>query len=863
MAGSATGGATYSAGLNRIEWSGTLSPMPPNNRASISFRVRVNGNVATGTAINNTATGTLVRVPPVQVQSSTSDTVLCGTATYTPTATPTRTATPTVTRTPTQTLTPTATRTPTPTRTPTRTHTPTPTTVPVDLSVYAIEVTQGIQNLANSMPLVAQRRTSVRVYVREANDRQILGVRTRLHAYRNGVELAGSPIYPRNNNGIGTITLQPAGGSRLNLEDSFWYMLPKEWLTGDVQFRAWVWYAGYLGNDSNALNDTKAVTVSFKTAKPFNVVLVPIELHPYGDPDQGTYTFWGTESYAKNMYRGVYRFHPTYDVKFWRFEDALTPIIHVDSNEYNMTSQFDQSLLLVRLDWWDFTTDDWVDDLYYVGGVHQSIPTSGAMGLAYTDDYESWVKMVNNLGDWVNSPWHLTGSNSFAHEIAHNKGRQHVNCDGSEASPDPKYPWPNPNCQLATKDSEGYYGMDVYFEKFGLSAPAIISNDPGAMEPNLAFPLMGYRRPRWVDPYTYCALLKKYGVPCSLWNTAAASAEEMAPAVPSPAAAAAVAELQAAERVVAVSGIVNEISGTGKLADTAVYTRTNLSAEGLAREIARLQKPDRVLTTTFTLEVQDLAGNALSSRTIQPEDGEEGNNTTGFLEILPFGDNAARVALKAGATILARRGPSAHAPTVTLLTPNGGGTLQPGFTVRWQANDQDGDLLAFNLYYSPDNGAHWLAVSLGIAGQEYQLPAGHALPGSNSARFRIVATDGFLLGQDESDGAFVVPGNAPVVSIAWPLDGAHFLSEAQITLDGQGDDIEDGSVDDAGLTWRSDRAGPLGTGSELMLAPGQLQPGRHVITLTAVDSNGMSNTTQVAIWIGDYRAIYLPVVLKK
>ena len=47
-----------------------------------------------------------------------------------------------------------------------------------------------------------------------------------------------------------------------------------------------------------------------------------------------------------------------------------------------------------------------------------------------------------------------------------------------------------------------------------------------------------------------------------------------------------------------------------------------------------------------------------------------------------------------------------------------------------------------------------------------------------------------------------------------------------------------------------------------MLAPGQLQPGCHVITLTAVDSNGMSSVTQIAIWIGDYRAIYLPVVLK-
>jgi hypothetical protein len=416
---------------------------------------------------------------------------------------------------------------------------------------------------------------------------------------------------------------------------------------------------------------------------------------------------------------------------------------------------------------------------------------------------------------------------------------------------------------LAAVDVAGYYGMDVYFEKFGLSAPAIISNDPLAMEPNLGFPLMGYRRPRWIDPYTYCALLKKYGVSCSLWDTAAGSgAESDKPDAQSPAAAVAAAEIQAAERMVVVSGAVDEASASGVIAETALYTPTNISAEGLARALERLQKASGVLAATFTLEVQDAAGNVLSSRTIQPEPGEEGDTWSPFLEVLPFPIDAARVVLKADATILARRGPSAHAPTVTLLTPNGGGTLQPGFTVQWQANDQDGDALAFNLYYSLDNGATWRAVSLGIAGQAYQLPDGHALPGSSNAKFRIVATDGFLLGQDDSDGAFVVPGNAPVASIAWPLDGAHFLSEAQITLDGQGDDIEDGSVDDAGLTWRSDRAGPLGTGSELMLAPGQLQPGRHVITLTAVDSNGMSGATQVGIWIGDYRSIYLPMVLK-
>jgi len=152
-------------------------------------------------------------------------------------------------------------------------------------------------------------------------------------------------------------------------------------------------------------------------------------------------------------------------------------------------------------------------------------------------------------------------------------------------------------------------------------------------------------------------------------------------------------------------------------------------------------------------------------------------------------------------------------------------------------------------------------VARGVTGQTYQLPDGHALPGSSSAKFRIVATDGFSTGQDDSDGAFMVPGNAPAASIAWPLNGGKFPLEAQITLDGLAEDAEDGLVDDAGLSWRSDRAGPLGTGGELMLGPGQLSPGRHIITLTATDSHGMSNTTQVGITIGVVPTLYLPMVL--
>ena len=79
-----------------------------------------------------------------------------------PTHTPTLTAS--ITPSPTSTLTPTVTHTPTRTATPTRTPTRTP-TPSTDLVADKIEVTQGVQDLNNSVRLVKNKRTFVRFHV--------------------------------------------------------------------------------------------------------------------------------------------------------------------------------------------------------------------------------------------------------------------------------------------------------------------------------------------------------------------------------------------------------------------------------------------------------------------------------------------------------------------------------------------------------------------------------------------------------------------------------------------------------------------------------------------------------------------------
>ena len=113
----------------------------------------------------------------------------------------------------------------------------------------------------------------------------------------------------------------------------------------------------------------------------------------------------------------------------------------------------------------------------------------------------------------------------MAHEIGHNWEIYHVLCQGDERGDDGRgnfdedYLWPFPDCRLSARDPEGYYGFDVYWDYWAyLTAPQVISNDPAAAEPRRAFPLMGYKDPKWIDPFHYCKLLNAYGVECTLFG---------------------------------------------------------------------------------------------------------------------------------------------------------------------------------------------------------------------------------------------------------------------------------------------------------------------------------------------------------
>ena len=94
-----------------------------------------------------------------------------------------------------------------------------------------------------------------------------------------------------------------------------------------------------------------------------------------------------------------------------------------------------------------------------------------------------------------------------------------------------------------------------------------------------------------------------------------------------------------------------------------------------------------------------------------------------------------------------------------------------------------------------------------------------------------------------------IPNQSPVVTISAPESGSEVASGLAIDFSGTGLDAEDGAVTGESLTWASSLDGALGTGATVTRS--DLSIGDHVVSLTAMDSEGAEGVAEVAITIVD------------
>ncbi len=226
-----------------------------------------------------------------------------------------------------------------------------------------------------------------------------------------------------------------------------------------------------------------------------------------------------------------------------------------------------------------------------------------------------------------------------------------------------------------------------------------------------------------------------------------------------------------------------------------------------------------------------------------------------FHEYVPWITGTSRIVLRNGASQLAERLVSPHAPVVQVLSPNGGESISRTLNVAWSASDEDGGDLLFTVLYST-GGSGWIPLATNITATALSLDTA-LIPGSDRARIRVRATDGVNSSQDDSDAGFVVARHPPAVNVINPASGTAFDAGVDIPLLGGAYDAEDGSLPASALTWTSNRDGALGDGTRVMK---KLSPGPHTLSLHAQDSDGNVSTSQVEIVVG--RRGFLPIALR-
>ncbi|MBI1879188.1 MAG: hypothetical protein HYR94_13375 [Chloroflexi bacterium] len=676
-----------------------------------------------------------------------------------------------------------------------------------DLSVDHIEVAQVL--LADydpadnkEIPLIAGKPTLVRVYVNGATSVPFVSARLYVqdaqgqHAY-DGL-LIGAKSIPSLDD--------------LNSTINFYFLPPQNSLTGNVTFRVEVDPFNIVAESNETDNGFGPITRPFQSAKTLEIAYVPIHYDPstcnWPNKDPNAFrTFWA--------YLWAQKVYPLAKIEYfpWPKMEWRRPLRNESSCLGNRDFELEKPLLSsLSLRWfllWPFRPDfvfGWLPDEAVGGGNSDpDWPEKKGSGVAAHGDDDPVI-----------------GQRIFAHEIGHLLGGRHTKAGapGSCGNPTP----------LAWSD---WPYDDATIQKWGLDIS--LAPSPDALKKSYEYTdYMSYcwpsYMPPWTSPHTYKKIYEKLKT-------------QTTPLAP---------------QAIIVPPAYFFASGLIFTNNTAV-----LDPIWIVNSLWVPPVPSST-GTQYCLEAQNASGVALVSHCfdlafVNYETGEA-TDVDGFNAMfLPYPSGVTRIVLKKGSQELAVRSVSAHAPVVTVLSPNGGENwaASGNQTITWNGSDVDGDSLTYSVLYSPD-GSNWVPVGAAITGTQLLVNVAE-LAGGSGAKIRVLATDGVNTSSDDSNAPFTVGRKGPQVHILSPEeDETTIPPNTPLILQGYAYDLEDGILGDTMLRWSSNRDGDLGTGSYVLAL---LSQGRHVITLTGADSNGNTATATINVSV-EYKKIYLPIILK-
>ncbi len=531
-----------------------------------------------------------------------------------------------------------------------------------DMHVDSIEVTQAIQDLNNSVDLVAGKRTYARVHV--SSPVSVSDVFATLSGRHGLVNLA--PILSPGNPGSDINMLTSPNRAQIN--DSFWFELPSSWTTaGDLTLTARL-DPNNAKNDLVLGNNTRTVTVNFKSTPPLRLRLMNVQYTSGGS------TYLAGNSHLSALESWLRRAYPIHDLQVTR-QTYIYPVGGLPNVDALHTY-----LALAKLLRMIFTGEDSrvvyygvVDDGGgFMRGKAAGIPGTIAAG-------------PSGPGSWG---WDFDGSyNDWygGHEIGHTRGRYHAEFCGAPGGV--PYPYPNGRISPALSGNTAIYGFDI--------TTRVI------YPPNWT-DVMTYCSNEWVSDFTYEGI-RNYLVGIGLLN---ASQEKVT-----------------ASEFLAVAGMADLESHTATL--ESVYLISQSSTLPLPDPgdwtIALVGASNNDLAT-YPFAPDELTDSHESPGT-PAVIAEVVPWTAGTVrvEIRQGGQVRASRSVSANAPTVNLISPAAGS-----TLPAG------PFQVSWTGSDADGDALTYSLLYSNDNGVSWqsLATNLtdtGVQLNTNQLPGGTGL----------------------------------------------------------------------------------------------------------------------------------------
>lgn len=717
-----------------------------------------------------------------------------------------------------------------------------------DLQAFNIEVTQGIQNSANLAPLVANKKTFVRAYGRQASGPPAGGVEATLTGTRNGSPLPGSPLSPMN----GPLALAVGKNyDRQNVNDGWLFELPASWYAeGFTNLRLNVDPRG-LYADATPANNTLAQIATFGSQPNACLFFSPVRTaNPI--PNVGDPNFWNTIERFKRVW-------PVSDVSVYDFGEPIeelqwcswhgVPYPCFGPYEMDQGADFpsnwpsDKDRVIGKLMLRQIAartvallTCDFGASVHSVGLVSPDADTTDAAGttLGYANLYfnAAWYKMepFDSTPSYPNWYWPRAAS-VLAQEVTHNFNRGHINC-GNPAGVDTGWPYLNP-CQLNDGGQTSYYGFDV--KTRAPIAPEIASDFMSYTPKGGQAPLW---QGQWVSDYTYKFLYNNHFAAASTPNWTSDT------------------------NMVAATGAVHVARNQGSIDYAYIQPVAGMTAQAqkvwmefAAPGYEPSAKPNSA-NAIYHLRLKDAAGDILDDRVLSllnPDPHEEDAAHRYVASFPAPAGTVVQMELLVDETVLATQNFGPATPAISLIAPAAGSAINDALTVSWQASDPDAsDILHFNIEYSPD-GANWITLAEdrpnfpGQTTQSFTLKNPLALAGSTgaTARVRVTASDGYHTASATS-GAFSVAQRAPVATITTPRADESFKAGVDVPLRGNGFDAESGVLGDSALVWAVDGAVAASGGDTSARG---LAPGAHTVVLTATDATGRKGVAQTTLKI--------------